>query len=398
MSCKRVALVLLTKTRPSYDLPQKLLRSAILNLVKSFSSKRRKPDEQSFTVSYLISSCGLSPQTALSASQKVNFRSAEQPDSVLALLRNHGFTDIHISRLTKRYPALLSSDPKNTLLPKLEFFESIGIPSADLAKVCSSYPTLLACSLSNQIIPVYNYLKHVILLDDMQVGKSLRYSPRLFSSNLENNIVPKIATLREVNVPASTLSFLVTYFPSVLLQNSKKFDKIVKEVVEMGVNPSKMMFFRVLSMMFGLSKSTWEHKMEVYRKCGWSEDDLQLALKTYPPYMSLSEKKITSAMDLLVNKMGWKPAAIAKVPRVLTYSLKRTIPRCLVLKVLMLKGLISKDVCLSTVLIKTDKFFLDRFVTRYAEAVPQLLDVFNGKVSLAELGIESAEPCLRKLS
>ncbi|KAI8522733.1 hypothetical protein RHMOL_Rhmol13G0019900 [Rhododendron molle] len=398
MSCKRVALVLLTKPRRSYDLPQKLLGSAISNLVKSFSSKRRKPDEQSFTVSYLISSCGLSPQTALSASQKVNFRSAEQPDSVLALLRNHGFSDTHISRLAKGCPAVLSSDPENILLPKVEFFKSIGITSADLAKVCSSCPTLLTCSLSNQIIPVYNYLKHVILLNDMQVGKSLRYSPRLFSSNLENNIVPKIATLREVNVPASTLSLLVTYFPSVLLQNSKKFDKIVKEVVEMGVNPSKMMFFRVLSMMFGLSKSTWEHKMEVYRKCGWSEDDLQLALKTYPPYMSLSEKKITSVMDFLVNEMGWKPAAIAKVPRVLTYSLKRTISRCLVLKVLMLKGLISKDVCLSTVLIKNNKFFLDRFVTKYAEDVPQLLDVFNGKVSLAELGIESEEPCLWKLS
>ncbi|KAG5514302.1 hypothetical protein RHGRI_035642 [Rhododendron griersonianum] len=397
MSCKRLALVLLTKTRPSYDLPQKLLRSAIPNLVKSFSSKTRKTDEQYFTVSYLISSCGLSPQTALCASQKVNFRSAEQPDSVLTLLRNHGFSDTHISRLAKGCPAVLSSDPENTLLPKLEFFESIGITSADLAKVCSSYPTLLTTSLSNQIIPVYNYLKHVILLDDKQVGRSLKYSPRLFTTNLEKHIVPKIATLRELNVPASALSVLVTYTATVLLQNSKKFDKTVKEVVEMAPKPLNVTFVQLLKMMLGLSNSTWEHKMEVFRKCGWSEDDLQLALKKFPLCMSVSEKKITSAMDFLVNEMGWKPAAIAKVPSVLLFSVKRrTIPRCSVLKVLILKGLILKDVCLSTVLMRNDKYFLDRFVTKYAQDVPQLLDIFNGKVSLAELGLETEETCGRK--
>ncbi|KAG5514301.1 hypothetical protein RHGRI_035641 [Rhododendron griersonianum] len=397
MLCKRVALVLLTKARASCDLPQTLLRSSIPNSVKSFSSKRVKADEQSFTVSYLISSCGLSPQTALSASQKVNFRSAEQPDSVLALLRNHGFTAAHISRLARRCPQVLSSDPKNTLLPKLEFFESIGIPSTDLANSFSGYPTLLKCSLTDQIIPVYNYLKTVILLNDKQVRKSFRYSPRLFGTNLEKNIRPRIATLRELNVPASALSVLVTYNASVLLQNSKKFDKTVKEAVEISPKPLNGTFVQLLKMMLGLSNSTWEHKMEVFRKCGWSEDDLQLALKKFPFCMSVSEKKIMSAMDFLVNEMGWKPAAIAKVPSVLLFSVKRrTIPRCSVLKVLILKGLISKDVCLSTVLMRNDKYFLDRFVTKYAQDVPQLLDIFNGKVSLAELGLETEETCGRK--
>ncbi|KAH7847036.1 hypothetical protein Vadar_021141 [Vaccinium darrowii] len=208
----------------------------------------------------------------------------------------------------------------------------------------------------------------------------------------KRNIVPKIATLRELNVPASTLSYLVTYHPIVLLYSFKKFDKTVKKVVETVHKPLRVVFVDVLMMMFGLSKSTWEHKMEVFRKCGWSEDDLKLALEKCPRCMKLSEKKIMSAMDLLVNEMGWKPAAIAKVPGVLRFSVKRRIiPRCLVLKVLISKGLISKDLSISYVLTMSEKFFLDRFVTKYAEAVPQLLDVFNGKVSLAELGIKSEE-------
>lgn len=399
MLCRRRALVLLTNARASCDSPKTLLGSSVTTSVNSFSSKRCNGDEQSFTVSYLISSCGLSPRTALRVSQKVNFRSAEQPDSVLTFLRNHGFTNTHIAKLARIRPDVLLVDPKHTVLPKLEFFQSIGIPTEEIANICSSWPTLFRYSLSNQIIPAYNFLKDEFLLDDKQVGRSLKYSPRLLGTNLQKKIPPKIATLRELNVPASTLSFMVTYHPTVLLQSSQKFDKTVKEVVEMGVNPLKTTFSLALTMMSGLSKSTWEHKLKVYRKCGWSEDDLHLALKKNPICMSLSEKKITSAMDLLVNEMGWKPAAIARVPSVLSYSLKRrTIPRCLVLKVLILKGLISKDVCVSSFLISSEKVFLDRFVTKNAKDVPQLLDVFDGKVSLAELGIETEETCLRKLS
>ncbi|KAI8522731.1 hypothetical protein RHMOL_Rhmol13G0019700 [Rhododendron molle] len=263
----------------------------------------------------------------------------------------------------------------------------------DALRCCHLIPKTFFCQNLNFSSP----LALPLLTLQRQVGRSLKYSPRLFTTNLEKHIVPKIATLRELNVPASTLSVLVTYTASVLLQNSKKFDKTVKEVVEMAPKPLNVTFVQLLKMMLGLSNSTWEHKMEVFRKCGWSEDDLQLALKKFPLCMSVSEKKITSAMDFLVNEMGWKPAAIAKVPSVLLFSLKRrTIPRCLVLKVLMLKGLILKDVCLSTVLMKNDKYFLDRFVTKYAQDVPQLLDVFNGKVSLAELGLKTEETCGRK--
>ncbi|XP_058200175.1 uncharacterized protein LOC131315119 [Rhododendron vialii] len=181
-------------------------------------------------------------------------------------------------------------------------------------------------------------------------------------------------------------------------KSSQKFDETLKKVVEMEPKPWEKAIVPILTMMLGLSNSAWEHKMEVFRKCGWPEDDLQLALKKFPLCMSLSEKKITSAMDFLVNEMGWKPVAIAKVPCVLGYSVKRRIiPRCTILKVLILKGLISKDVCLSSVLIRNDKYFLDRYVTKYAEEVPQLLDVFTGKVSPAELAIDY-ETCLRKLS
>lgn len=218
----------------------------------------------------------------------------------------------------------------------------------------------------------------------------MKSSSRLFGTGLETDIVPKIATLRKLEVSGSNLVVIMMRYPHVLIRNRNRFDDIAKEVVKLGINPLKTTFVYVLQMMLRTCKSTWERKIEVFRNCGWSKDDFQLAFKKSPQCMGISEEKIISAMDFFVNDMGWEPAAIANVPSVLNYNLKkRTIPRFLVVRVLMLKGLIGKSVFFSNVLTRDDKFFLDKFVTKYVRDVPQLMDVFNGKVGLAELGLES---------
>jgi mTERF domain-containing protein len=56
-------------------------------MFKSFTSiglsESEQQKEHSFTVSYLINSCGLSPKSALLASKRVHFENPEGPDSVL---------------------------------------------------------------------------------------------------------------------------------------------------------------------------------------------------------------------------------------------------------------------------------------------------------------------------
>ncbi|KAL6968460.1 hypothetical protein U1Q18_052442 [Sarracenia purpurea var. burkii] len=361
--------------------------------MKSFSSKKRTEDKRYFTVSYLISSCGLTLETAIRASEKVNFRSAERPDSVLSLLRNHGFTHIHIPKLIRSRPDLLLADPQRTLLPKLEFFRSMGFSTADLAKILSSNPSLLRYSLNNHLIPFYNYLKSEILLDDKKIRKTLKYSSRILGMNLENSIVPRISVLREIGVPTSSLSLIVTDCQYVLVRNRNLFNETVKEVVQMGINPLKRKFVLFLKMMSRFSKSRMEYQMEVFRNYGWSENDFQTAFRKEPLSINQSKKKIMSKMDFFVNDMGWEPTDIARFPKVLQYSLeKRIIPRYLVIKVLIWKGLKEKILSWSSLVSLSDSYFLDNFVTKYEKDVPQLLDVFNGKVSLAELiGYESEE-------
>ncbi|GLT28533.1 hypothetical protein SLA2020_034570 [Shorea laevis] len=363
-----------------------LLDFASISQSRPFSSNvvARKFDKQSFTVSYLINSCGLSPESAKLISKRVQFRDSVKPDSVLNLLRNHGFTDAHISRIVRVQPLVLWLDAERTLLPKLEFFHSIGISGANLATLISRNPSLFGRNLS-KIISCYDFLKSQ-LVDSEIVVKSLMKTSRILQEDVQRNVCPNISYLKEVGVPDSNIQLLLKKASESLCLDTNKFNEKVKQILSMGFNPSSYAFFEVTRAW--PTKETWELKAEVYRSWGWSEDEIMSAFKKFPSLMSISTKKFASVMDFLVNKMGWHPAAVASFPFVHASSLeKRIIPRCSVIRVLLLKGLIREEIFLSTVVISPEKYFLDRFVFRYEKQVPELLNIFQGKLDLLELGL-----------
>ncbi|XP_068307407.1 transcription termination factor MTEF1, chloroplastic-like [Pyrus communis] len=274
--------------------------------------------EGSITVSYLVNSCGFSAEKALTLSKKVSFETTERPDSVLGLLRDHGFADSEISKLVSKVPRLLLADPEKILLPKLEFLRSLGLQARAL-------------------------------------------------------LSPSVGTVT----------------PESVCQKPDDFNKDVEKVVGMGFTPKTLTFVNGLHVIATITKSTWVHKLEVYKSCGWTEEEILLAFRKKPTCMCLSEKNIRSKMDFLVNKMGWQPAYLARYPDFLSLSLeRRIIPRCSVIRVLLVKGLLKKKYSISSLLITIDSCFISKFVTRYQGSVPQLLDIFRGKLSLQELGFQ----------
>ncbi|KZV23722.1 hypothetical protein F511_07199, partial [Dorcoceras hygrometricum] len=73
----------------------------------------------------------------------------------------YGFYDTHFSDVARRCPHICRLSAKKLNLPKLEFFNSIGISSSDLPKVLLRRPMILVSSLENQIIPCYDYLRKI---------------------------------------------------------------------------------------------------------------------------------------------------------------------------------------------------------------------------------------------
>ncbi|KAJ9178521.1 hypothetical protein P3X46_010399 [Hevea brasiliensis] len=360
-----------------------------LFVIRSFSSSTSSNlNDNSFVVSYLINSCGLTLKSAQSISKikRIRFETPERPDSVLRLLREHGFTNTHISRIVKSRPQVLLAHPENTLMPKFEFLCSIGVSTSGLSIIVSRNPFLLTQSIEQYLIPLYEFLKSILVSDEKVVTALKHMRGCTFKLNCFSN---NLAFLRGLGVPQSSISYLLTQCPSLMCQEMGKFAERVNKVMKLGFDPSKIMFVEAVLVFYMMAQKTWEHKMEVYRRWALSEDEIWLIFRKHPICMTLSEKKVMGTMDFLVYKMGWQPAAVARVPVVLCYSLERRImPRCSVVRVLLLKGLIKADIHLSSVLISSEKLFLERFVIKYQENVPQLLDIFQRKGDLKELGLD----------
>ncbi|XP_031268869.1 transcription termination factor MTERF5, chloroplastic-like [Pistacia vera] len=245
-------------------------------------------------------------------------------------------------------------------------------------------PTLLCRSLKNHLIPNYNFLKNVVIHDE-KIVKVLKNMLWLFSLK-SKNFGPNIAVLKDIGVPQSQISFLVTNMPRAAYSKHYKFCKVVNRVKEMGFNPTQTVFVMAVGVINQLKESVWESKFEVYRRRGWSEDETLAAFRRHPCCMQISEEKITKVMDFLVNKMGWLSRDISKWPEVFTYSLeKRIVPRCFVIQVLLSKGLIREYKSPLAYLKLTESKFIEKYITRFQEKVPQLLDVFGGKIDFLDI-------------
>ncbi|XP_043714910.1 uncharacterized protein LOC122663292 [Telopea speciosissima] len=298
--------------------------------LKYISSKALR-NQNPFVVSYLIRSCGFSPAAAISASKKVDFESSDKPDSVLALFRNHGFTEAQISSIIRKCPLLLVTSPTKNLLPKLEFFLSMGVPSPDIAKILSKDPNFMRSSLENKIIPAFNFFKSSVGTVEKFVI-CLSWATRFIRFDIQK-MARNIAILRENGVPESNIVSILTYRPGTVTPKNDRFKQIVEEIKQMGFDLSKSFFVTTLHVLTSVKKSTWEQKLEAYRKWGFSENEILMVFRRYPWIMIISEKKIMSHMDFFVNKMGWERAVLISYPQLLGHSLeKRILPRCSVYK------------------------------------------------------------------
>ena len=360
-----------------------------LFVVNYFSSGLIDDKKHNFTVSFLVNSCGLSLERAKRVSQSVNFETSERPNLVLNLLKNHGFTNAQISKVVKAGPNFLLSDPEKTLLPKFEFLGSMGLSDSECANIISGCPSVLGRSIKNHLMPLYDFFKSIVVRDE-KVVKTFKLARRGLSQDVQKNLAPNLAILREIGVPQSSICVLLSCLPSTAFLRHAKFDEIVKEVTNLGFNPKKSTFIHAIHVIASLRKVNWEHRFEVYQRWGWSKDQILLAFKKHPGCMCLSEERITKAMDFLVNRMGWPSEYISRNPTVLLFSLeKRTIPRCSVFQILLSKGLVKKDSALFTILRPKEEDFLENYVTKFQQNIPQLLEVYQGKSDLLDLGIGS---------
>ncbi|CAI9776251.1 unnamed protein product [Fraxinus pennsylvanica] len=359
-----------------------------LGTFASAATNKSKPrseneNQESFTINYLMNTFGFSPQKALSASKYVNFDSKEKPDSVVAMWKSRGFTAEQIVQMVKRNPLIMVCDPHMTILPKIEFFLSLGMPESDMVSIFCGAPNIFKRSLEKQIKPSYNYIKSLFESNGKSFG-SMRRLAEIFCCDIQSQLLPNIDVLREAGVLESKIVELLQTQPRALMVRRERFKKVVEEVKELGFRPSSSKFIVAVHAIRSMNKLTWEKKVVLYKKWGWSEGEIISAFEKHPYCMMISTDKITPKMDFLINKMGFESSYVLSRPSLLSYSLgNRIIPRCSVYKVLLEKGLINKVKV--SMLVYTEKKFLQRFVQRYEGEAPGLLKLYEKELALSKI-------------
>ncbi|XP_071701169.1 transcription termination factor MTERF8, chloroplastic-like [Rutidosis leptorrhynchoides] len=334
-------------------------------------------NQPSFTLNYLINSCGVSPESALSVSKHLDLsKTPNTADSVIALLTNQGLTKSQVSNIISGHPRILLCDPDNTLLPNFKILNSLGLSSTDIGAIVTAAPKRLLCKRFQET--ALSFLKSVLESDDRVINAIKRY-PLGLTYDLQVYAAGNIRLLQDIGVPKSNIVSMLTQQPRTFFTSAVRFRKVVEDVMEMGFDPSKTRFLYGIHAIRAMSKSTWGKKIDLYKKWGWSKDEIFIAFEKYPGCMMASTEKISRILEFLFNTMGWEKDYIFEYPIVISFSLeKRIIPRCLVYQYLAEKGLTEDDVfCFNKWLVYSDTKFLKWVVKQYADEGVELLKVYN---------------------
>ncbi|CDY19514.1 BnaC09g13890D [Brassica napus] len=367
---------------------------------------------QNFTVStYLIESLGFTTKLAESISKKVSFEDQGiNPDSVLTLFRSYGFTESQISTIITDYPKLLLLDAENSLAPKLKFLHSMkGASTSEFTEIVSTVPKLLGKRGDKTLSVYYDFVRDVIHKCQVLSHSSLP------QGNLENKI-RNVTALRELGVPQRSLfHLLVSRYQPVC--GKERFQESLKKVVEKGFDPTTSKFVQALHVVYQLSDRTVEEKVDVYKRLGFSVEDVwdmfkkwpnslkfsvkkniassietflglgfsngefAMMIKRYPVCIGFSAETVKKKTEFLVEEMDWSLEAVVSHPQVFSYSMgKRMVPRCSVIKALMSKGLLGSELpSVCSVLACTDKMFLRRYVRKHNDKglVAELMAIFT---------------------
>ncbi|XP_050942116.1 transcription termination factor MTERF6, chloroplastic/mitochondrial-like [Cucumis melo] len=335
---------------------------------------------QQVTNRYLSTSSDIvsSPTSAPLASNALQLKNKRK--AVIALLADHGFSESQISDLDKRFPQILSANPEKSLLPKLLFFQSKGLSSPEIVKLVCSFPRVLTGSLDKRIIPAFDYIQAVLGSEEKTLA-SIKQFAGILVKDLRISAGPNIEILKQIGVPDSNIFKYLQYQPRVFLINPVRFKETVERVTEMGFNPQQLQFVVAVFILRAMTKSTWDKKVEVYRKWGLSEEEILLAFRRHPWSMMRSEDKINGAMDFFVNKMGCEASFAARRPILLSLSLKkRILPRGYVYQVLLSKGLIKKHQNLILFFESSENCFIEKFINPHKEQIPGLLELYKQKL------------------
>ena len=315
---------------------------------------------------YLIKQHQFSPEAALKASSSIAYvKNPQHSDLVLSFLKKTGFSKTHLEKLVQKYPGVLFSNVE-IIKPKIKIFQDSGFSASDIADIVSAGPWILKRSVNNRLGPSIFLLKS-ILGSNASVCRVLKSSGWFLKHDLEKTMMVNIEFMKSCGISTSQIINYVFVFPRMFLLKPQSIVDSVKRVEELGFDKKSKLFLQAIRVLCSLSLESWEHKLELFRELGFSENDISAVFKRSPQVFCVSEKKIKQVTNFLITTANVDMSYVVRFPEVLIYSIEQRLrPRLEVMEILVKKNLLKKKPSLITIFKFSRKKFLEKYVLRYS--------------------------------
>uniref|UniRef100_A0A6N2M6U3 Uncharacterized protein n=1 Tax=Salix viminalis TaxID=40686 RepID=A0A6N2M6U3_SALVM len=345
------------------------------------SSGSSPPPSSSFTVQYLVNSCGLPLKFALKVSRNFHLHenNLQSFQSVFRCFQSHNIPSIPITKLIKRRPQILNYNVEDNLKPKLLLLVQNGIVGHHMFKVFVSNPVILSADLDSQIKPCFQFLKSV-LGSDRNVVEAISRSSNLLTCDLKGCLQPNIDFLIKEGVPFDGVAGFLIRDAVTVQHKHNSMVNAVDDLKNLGFDTKAPVFLEAVRVRIHMSESIWREKIEVMKSLGWSEEEIFSAFKRDPNFLKSPVEKIRVATDFFVNTLNLGRQIFSEDPEFFTLKIDKSCRmRYDVFKLLESEKLIEGDVKIEEVIKMRDKEFLVKYVKKYVDNVPGLWEIFNGR-------------------
>ncbi|CAN4078517.1 unnamed protein product [Withania somnifera] len=299
---------------------------------------------------------------------------------LIEFFQNYGFSATQTKNLIRLRPALLASKVDKTLKPKLKFLQTIGFSEDERSKILCRNPNILLSSIEKQLTPSFDSLK-IFMGSKAQAMAVIKRNPHIFDNKISRSLKRTVQVLHQVGIPDSQVPEFISKAPIILSTNPKKMSKVGSRLKEMGFDVTSPAFRTAFATMSVISHSKMERKLETYKSLGFSDGEILNIFKLQPTCIFFSENTIREIVAFYVDRLHLSLSYLSQRPVFLLRSLeRRVIPRCSVMQVLWSRGIISECGKLSSILVISEKDFLQKYVTKYEAEVPELLAAYWGEL------------------
>ncbi|KAK9230574.1 hypothetical protein WN944_023546 [Citrus x changshan-huyou] len=368
---------------------------AIKSFFSFFSSVSKTPNTNSIFLNYLIETVNIPKSRALVISNKCpTIKSLQNPQNVRQFLHSVGFSDTHIQLAVYRKPTILFADVNKTLKPKIGYFQQLGLVGSDLGKFISNYPTVLTASLERKLIPCVEILKKILAEDSNNedlIRVIRRMSWNLVMDTEKSGLLRNIEYVKSCGIVGSQLSRLLVRQTRLFCFKEPKLRHLVSRLLEMGFSTNSRMFVYGLHALSCLSEETFDRKLELFRRYGFSKEEFMEMFRRAPGILKSSEERLKSGLEFFLKEIEFEKAVLVHIPVCLTLSIEnRVIPRYRVFQIVTSRGMLKKGWSFPSFLISSEENFLKKFVLSFGDDAEELLRAYKGH----KLGSSSGEQLL----